>query len=266
MKQLKTEKIISGMPKVRAIERAIAILRVFQPSQPRMTLTEIAHATDLDKATVTRILGTLISCDMITHDPVGRKYWLGIEVMSLAAGVPGQHDLRQIADPILRDVSIQTACLTFLSTFGNAGALCIARAVLDPPIQVQLWNIGEVRPYNQGAGPKLLLANMPSDQLAAHLETDFSSANQATITDPEKLMNVLVTLRGQDTAFSKDDIIEGLSAQAHTVRNQDGDVIAVLSVVGLNPLFSESGQKRIGTILSKAATLLSRHFSVSGVL
>jgi DNA-binding IclR family transcriptional regulator len=266
MKQTDPENTLSGMPKVRAIERAIAILRVFQPAEPRMTLTQIARATDLDKATVTRILGTLIACDMIAHDPVGRKYWLGIEVMSLAASVPGQHDLHQIADPILRDVSIRTDCLTFLATYGNAGALCIARAVIDPPVQVQLWNIGEVRPYNQGAGPKLLLANMPPDQQAVHLAADLPSANQMTITDPAALKSVLAGLRGQDMAFSKDDIIEGLSAQAHTVRNQAGDVIAVVSVVGLNPLFSDDGRARIGAILSGAATVLSRRLSVSGVL
>lgn len=260
------ENTVSGMPRVRAIERAVAILRVFQPHEPKMTLTQISQATGLDKATVTRILGTLITCEMIAHDPVSRKYWLGFDVLSLAASVPGQHDLHQIADPILRDVSIQTECLTFLATFGKAGAVCIARAVIDPPIQVQLWNIGEVRPYNQGAGPKLLLANMQPEQQAKYLSGALPPANQKTVTDSHKLQDILNELRGQDVAFSKDDIIEGLSAQAHTIRNQDGDVTAVISVVGLNPLFSDDGRDQIVKVLSDAAILLSRRLSIAGLL
>jgi DNA-binding IclR family transcriptional regulator len=257
---------ISGMPKVRAIERAIEILRVFKPHHPKMTLTEISHATNLDKATVTRILGTLMACDIVTHDPVARKYWLGFEVLSLAASVPGQHDLHQIADPILRDVSIRTQCLTFLSTFGKEGAVCVARAVIDPPVQVQIWNIGEVRPYNQGAAPKLLLANMNSEQQAAYLEANLPSANSMTITDPHDLLGILEEMRGKDTAFSKDDIIEGLSAQAHTVRNAEGEIIAAISVVGLNPLFSDGGAQRIISILSEASSVLARRLSFSGIL
>ncbi|WPZ26334.1 IclR family transcriptional regulator [Sulfitobacter pontiacus] len=257
---------VSGMPKVRAIERAVAILRAFHPRHPKMTLTEIAQATSLDKATATRILGTLIACDMVAHDTISRKYWLGFDVLSLAASVPGQHDLHQIADPILRDVSIRTECLTFLATVGKSGAVCVARAVIDPPVQVQLWNIGEVRPYNQGAGPKLLLANMKRELQEAYLANELPSANSMTITDSRELLDILERLRGQDMAFSRDDIIEGLSAQAHTIRNQDGDVTAVISVVGLNPLFSDEGRQTIGQVLAEAAVLLSRRLSVSGLL
>lgn len=266
MKNRETGKTVSGMPKVRSIERAVAILRAFHPHHPKMGLTEIAQATGLDKATVKRILGTLIACDMIAYDHVSRKYWLSFDVLALAASVPGQHDLHQIADPILRDVSIQTECLTFLATYGKSGAVCIARAVIDPPIQVQLWNIGEVRPYNQGAGPKLLLAHMESEQQAAYLANELPAANPMTITDSRKLMEILDDLGRTDMAFSKDDIIEGLSAQAHTISNQNGEVTAVISVVGLNPLFSDEGRKNIGKILSDAASLLSRRLSVSGLL
>ncbi|APE42483.1 hypothetical protein BOO69_02910 [Sulfitobacter alexandrii] len=254
------------MPKVRAIERAMMVLRAFRPQHPKMSLTEIAQATGLDKATTTRILGTLMACDMVVHDTVSRRYWLGFDILSLAASVPGQHDLHQIADPILRDVSIRTECLTFLATYGKEGAVCIARAVIDPPVQVQLWNIGEVRPYNQGAGPKLLLAHMPADQRAAYLATDLPSANPTTITDPRELARMVDEMRGQDTAFSRDDIIEGLSAQAQTIRDQDGAVTAVISVVGLNPLFSDEGRGTIGAALAEAAELLSRRLSISGLL
>ena len=256
----------TGMPKVRAIERAVSVMRSFNPAKPKLTLTEIAKATGLDKATALRILGTLIECDMIVHDPGSRQYWLGFDLLSLAASVPGQHDLRQIAEPILRQVSVETNCLVFLATPGKEGALCVARAVIDPPVQVQLWNIGEVRPYNQGAGPKLLLAHMSPEDCDTYLQKKLPSANPRTITDASELSGIVKELRGSNEAFSKDDIIEGLSAQAHTVRNEEGKVAAVVSVVGLNPEFSSEGRERISLVLSDAASRLSRHLCVAGLL
>ena len=77
-------------------------------------------------------------------------------------------------------------------------------------------------------------------------------------------MATVEELRGQDAAFSKDDIIAGLSAFAHAVRKADGEVIAVLSIVGLTPLFSQEGRTRMAEILARGAKDLSRHLAVTG--
>lgn len=252
------------MPKVRAVERAVAILRTFDPTSPKLSLGEIARRSGLDKATVNRLLGTLIGCDMIVQDPVSREYWLGLDVLSLGASVPGQHDLQQIAEPVLRDISLNTDCLAFLATFGKTGARCVARSVIDPPVHVQLWNVGETRPYNQGAGPKLLFAHLPPKQQADYLQRDLPAATDRTITDKDLLMATVADLQGQDIAFSQDDIIAGLSAFAHAVRNADGELIAVVSIVGLTPLFSEDGRKRMTEIIARGASDLSRHLALTG--
>ena len=254
------------MPKVRAVERAVSILRAFDPKTPKLTLGEIARRTGLDKATVNRLLGTLIGCNMVVQDPISREYWLGLDVLSLGASVPGQHDLQQITDPVLRDISVKTGCLAFLATFSSTGAQCLARSVINPPVQVQLWNVGETRPYNQGAGPKLLFAHLPHDRQAAYLTQELPAATSQTITDKEVLMRTVAELRGRDAAFSRDDIIEGLSALAHAVRSPQDEVIAVISIVGLTPLFSEAGRKEMGTILAQGASELSRHLATTGLI
>ena len=144
-----------GCPRSAPSNAAVAILRAFDPTKPKLSLGEIARRTGLDKATVNRLLGTLIGCEMIVQDPVSREYWLGLHVLSLGASVPGQHDLQQIAEPILRDISLQTDCLAFLATFGKSGAHCVARSVIDPPVHVQLWNVGETRPLQSGGRAKI---------------------------------------------------------------------------------------------------------------
>lgn len=254
-----------GMPKVRAIERAVAILRAFEPSQPKLSLGEIARKCALDKATTNRILGTLVGCDFIIQDPVSRLYWLSFDVLSLGASVPGQLDLQQIAEPVLRELSLNTKCLAFMATFGNEGAICLARSVNDPPVQVQIWNVGETRPYNQGAGPKLLFAQLPEDRQRSYVSRVMPVATPHTVTDPQRLLEVVRDLRDQTATLSCDDIIAGLSAYAHVLRNERGTIIATLSIVGLTPMFVGDELAGMQRFVANSAAELEKRLSVSGI-
>jgi DNA-binding IclR family transcriptional regulator len=259
------ENYSKGMPKVRAIERAAAILRAFEPHEPKLPLGEIARKAGLDKATANRILGTLIGCDFVVQDPVSRLYWLSFDILSLGASVPGQHDLQQIAEPVLRELSMETKCLAFLATYGNEGAICLARSVIDPPVQVQIWNVGETRPYNQGAGPKLLFAHLSEDRQRAYLLKSLPPATSFTVTDPDDLLKVVSPLRGQTTTVSRDDIIVGLGAFAHVLVNEKGHVIATISVVGLTPMFIGKELEALEQCVSSAAAELEKRLLASGI-
>lgn len=255
----------SSMPKVRAVERAVKILRAFTPEQPRLGLSEIARAVALDKATVLRLLMTLESCGLVLTDPMSKTYSLSYNVVALGAGVPEQADIQQIAEPVLREISARTECMAFLSTFGDNGALCVARSFVDLPVRVRLWSIGETRPYHQGAAPRLLFAHLPETRQQDILTRPLPRATAQTVTDPAQLLRDATALRGQRWCMFADDIVVGLAGIGHGVYRPDGELMAAVSVSGLTPMVAGERTEAIRGILADAAEELQRLFKLANL-
>ncbi|WP_114560861.1 helix-turn-helix domain-containing protein, partial [Desertihabitans aurantiacus] len=75
---------------VRAVSRAVAVLRRFDDPGRRLGLAELASATGLAKSTLTRLLGTLEQEGLLARDPDG-GYGPGLELLrwaGLAAELP----------------------------------------------------------------------------------------------------------------------------------------------------------------------------------
>ena len=247
------------------MERAVAILSCFSPLAPRLTLTEISVRTGLDKVTVSRLLATLSACGLVRQEPATRAFVLTHRIVSLASAVPGTVDLQELVEPVLREVSRQTECLSFLSTPGPDGAICLARAMIDPPIRVQLWKVGESRPYNQGAAPRLLFAHLTETAREAVLARPLPQATPHTVACAGRLRADAEGMQGQMHFIARDDIVVGLSGAAHVIRDRDGGIMGAVSVSGLSPMFAgELGEQQIARLRAHCLEL-ERQLAVSDI-
>ncbi len=159
----------SGGPvTVRAVSRAVAVLRAFTPEHPHLGLAEIAAAARLDKGTTRRLLLTLIEEGLAWQDPATQRYGLTLGVVQLAAAVH-TGGLREEARPVMGRLAQETGATVFLSVADRIGALCLERSRGPDPVQVQWWEVGKHMPWNCGAGPRLLLAYMAEDRVSEAL-------------------------------------------------------------------------------------------------
>lgn len=228
---------------VRAVERAVRILRAFTPERPWLTLAEIAEAAVVDKATARRMLLTLIGMDLVEQEPIGQRYALGLGVVALGASVPVTVDLRNVAAPHLAGLARETRAMAFLSILREDGAMCIERSHGNPPVDVRIWNVGESLPVNRGAAPRLLLAHLAAEERARRLARPLGAATAHTLTAPAALEADGALIRERGWAVAVDDIVEGVSALAAPVRDARGRVAAAVSVSGLTPqLIGQDGQ------------------------
>lgn len=254
-----------GSRHVRAVERAVSILRSFTVAEPHQSVAVIAGRTGLDKATTARLLATLADCGLVVHDRDGRSFCLSQGILGLARAVPQGMNVQSCAEPVLSDLSQRTACIAFLATFADDGAVCLARAMVDPPIRVQLWSPGELRPYNQGAGPRLLFAHLPKARQEAFLTRPLDRQTPETIGDPAALRADAQRLGAAEAHVAFDDIVLGLSGAAHLVRNADGAVMGALSISGLTPMFREQYQTALAPVLKASAAEMARRFAQHGI-
>jgi len=229
---------------IRTVRRALAVLRAFRSTDRELPLGEIASRARLDKGTTHRLLRTLIVERLVEQQEAGMTYSLGIGVLELAAGLTREGDLRQRAQPVLAGLAESTGTTAFLGIVHDGQALCIGRVDGGLAIQIRSWSIGGRLPLHGGAGPRVLMANMPAGDRERLLAGSLEALTSRTPTDPVALRDRLATIRERGWDIGVNEIIEGVSSVAVPVRGRDGAVIATISISGLTPHMMEEGRPR----------------------
>ena len=244
---------------VRAVSRALAVLRAFRQDQPSLALAEGAQAAQLDRATARRMLLTLMEEGLVRQDPVSQRYALTLRVLELAAAVP-TGGLREEARPVMQRLARETGAPVCLSVAGTRGALCLERVDGHDPVQVKWWAVGSHMPWNCGAGPRLLLAYMPAAEMNAALRHAATLTPQSETNLPALLAH-MAEVRARGYEATVDDVTIGLSAVAVGVGARKSPV-AALSIGGLTDrLLDAAGAPRHLEALQNASREITLHLS-----
>src|SRR5207247_2314504 len=89
---------------IRAVERAVAILRTFSSGAPELSVSELGRAVGLHKSTVHRLLGTLERTGFVVQDPGTKRYRLGLPLFELGSMVVNTLEVRRVARPHLEEI------------------------------------------------------------------------------------------------------------------------------------------------------------------
>lgn len=254
----------SSLPRVRAVSRAIAILRAFSPETPYLALAGVAARAGLDAGTTRRILVTLRDDGLVRQDERSGHYCLTLGVLQLAGAVPQADSLKDLTESVLTALADETHATVFLSAAIDEEAICLARYHGESAIQVRWWAVGGSLPLNCGAAPKTLFAHTSEQTRERLLKQKLTQLTPHSVTDPNVLRAELDTIRTRGWALAQDDVADGLSALAAPVRNDAGEVIAAVSIGGLTPQIVGDGEPRILPRLLACAEDISgrlRHYS-----
>ncbi|MCR9125655.1 MAG: IclR family transcriptional regulator [Rhodobacteraceae bacterium] len=220
---------------MRAVSRAVSILRSFSVDRPYLSLSEIAQATKLDAGTTRRLLVTLRDEGLVQQNPGTGQYSLTLSVLELASAVPEGVALKDLVDSRLRQLATETGTTAYLSVAKGAEALCLARYHGESAVEVRWWSVGETMPLNCGAGPRVLLAHLPPEDQKAVLARPLARLTDFSETDPAHLRRDLDRIVAQGWVITQDDVAAGLSAMAMPLKNDRGETVAAVSIGGLTP-------------------------------
>ena len=150
----------------RSVNRALDILEALRDAVHPLTLTELATATGMDKATTMRITRDLLERGYVEHPGDGRAYELGASILELADTLWAkdsvtQNTLRYLED--LRDKTLQTVSLC---SRADASYLVSIELPSVQPIKFS-QGVGTSRPLGEDAVGLSMLAFSKSGDLAA---------------------------------------------------------------------------------------------------
>ncbi len=210
---------------VRAVDRAVAILRCFSVRSPSMSVAQIQAAVGLSRPTVYRLLETLEGTGLIRSEGNPQRFRLAHGVMQLAHVWLAGLNLPELARPMveaLRDQTGETAA--FFVPRGDM-RLCVLEYRSHEVLAVSR-GIGDMGRLTDGASGKAMLAFM-SDVRQRQLLDSLEDA-----VTRKRLGGELAQTRRSGFSVSRGEVFAGAAAVASPVLDQSGAVAGSLGVFG----------------------------------
>ena len=92
---------------IQSIERASAILELYEDSNKPRSVKEISTELGLSKSTVFGIINTLSNLGYLAQNHETLKYSLGIKILSLGSSASQSNILAKVANPHLQKLSFK---------------------------------------------------------------------------------------------------------------------------------------------------------------
>jgi DNA-binding IclR family transcriptional regulator len=240
--------------RIEAISRAVRTLDALAQNQPA-TLAEISQAVEANKATIYRVLATLIEHDVVIQDTQTKRYSLGPRLISLGHRALESADAinaaitegEQLADrhPVVVTVNVA------------ASNSVIEAARLPRHGGGEFAPLGTPIPFHASASGLVFLAHSPS-LLERVKAAGLPKMASRTFTTAKALDNELARIQETGFALVEDTLEEGVTALAAPVFDHTGTITLTIGAAGPTAATNPSGWQQIGKDLLAAAQSVTR--------
>ncbi|EPD56884.1 IclR family transcriptional regulator domain-containing protein [Streptomyces sp. HGB0020] len=214
-----------GREFVESLARGLTVLTAFGEGRAELTLTDVAKATGLARATARRAL--------ITYEHLGlvrardRVFELTPRVLSLGYPPLSRTSLPGIAAPHMAELARHVHESTSLAVLSGADIQYTARVATSRIMSVNI-TVGTRLPAYATSMGRVLLADLPAADRP--LPRPLRPFTPHTLTDPDALARLLDTVRTRGHALTDQELEEGLRSIAVPVRDRTGRAVAALNV------------------------------------
>ena len=188
---------------VTSLARGLSVIRAFDKDHSRLTLTEVAARTELNRATARRFLFTLNALGYIDSD--GKRFWLAPKILELGYAYLVSQPIVDTVQPFIERVSQETGESCSVSMLDGSDVVYIARYLTHHIMSVTL-NVGTRLPAYATSMGRILLSAQNDDEIDALLsDTPLKPFTEFTLTDiVYRFTNVV-----SNWLFSEDQLIQG---------------------------------------------------------
>ena len=221
----------AGHGGVQSVDRALAVLEILA-RDGHAGVSDIAEEMGVHKSTVSRLLGSLVSREMVHQNSERGKYQLGFGILRLASSIPGRLSLVREARPVLEALAEEFKETVNLAVLRSNYAVNVDQAMGPSTLATHDW-VGNLTPLHATSSGKVLLAALPAEERDRILkETGLPSRTPRTITNRKELENQLLAVGRDGYGVVREEFEIGLTAAAVPVYNHMGAVIGAISISG----------------------------------
>lgn len=248
--------------KNKTVVRSMDILNLFL-MHSKLSFNEMVQLSGIPKTSVYRMVMSLEEMGFLDKDEDG-KYSLGLLFLQFGHLVAERLDIRQVALPAMQKLHDEVGEAVNLIVQDGKEAIYIEK--LDTKQPVRLYTkIGRRTPLYAGACSRVILAFLPHHEREGYLdEMELKPIASGTITDKEKLR--LLLKESQETGYtvSHSELENYTSAVAAPIFNHKGEVVAGISIAGLDVNYQQERLPELSEKVKNAAYEISRKLGYMG--
>jgi DNA-binding IclR family transcriptional regulator len=247
---------------VQSVDRAVAILEILARDE-EAGVTEVARELGVHKSTASRLLAALNRRELVSQDTARGRFRLGVGLVRLAGAASRKLDLVQESRQVCRALATEVGETVNLAILSGRDALYLDQVAGPAALSPHNW-AGQRIPLHATSDGKVLLAYLPTAEIADHLTAPLQRFTEHTITAPAEFGRLLGAVRRRGYATTVGELEEGLTAVAAPVRNGEGTVVASISASGPSFRIPAGRVGAVADSVRRAAAEISRRLGWAG--
>ncbi len=219
-------------PVVRALLRGLDIIEAMSGQYEGVSLSQVAEAVGLDRATARRFLLTLLNKGYLRQS--GRKFFLAPKILSLGYAYLASSPLREIAVPYLKQVAEKTQQGCSLGILDDDEVLYLGSEQSASRVIARQIGAGVRLPAYCTSIGRIVLGNLTAEALKGY-STRVSIVRHTvhTKTHWRDIFAAVEQGRSQGWTFVDQEVEDGLRSIAVPIRDRDAKIIAGINVSAL---------------------------------
>jgi IclR family pca regulon transcriptional regulator len=213
---------------IESLDRGLRVFELLGADHRPMTLSDLAKAGGLPRATARRILLTLERAGYVSSD--GKLFSLTPRVLVLAASYLSSNQVVAVLQPVLDRLSSAAQEISSLAILDGHEVVFIARASPARVFSAGI-DLGYRLPAFCTSVGRALLAKYSDDDLAAALDAmELQAMTPNTVTSKDLLFKTIAADRTKGYSLVDREAEPGFRSIAVPVRRYDGEIVAAINM------------------------------------
>jgi IclR family KDG regulon transcriptional repressor len=219
----------------KAVKDVLNLLEILCKSKNKspIGITELSNITLEGKSSILQKIKILEKLEYIEQDPHSKKYSLTTKLLELVnESLKGYYERTNI-HKYLKAIAEHTGECTYFGLKNKKNRVVYVDRYHSDSAMTVYTNLGDSPLPHCTAHGKALLAFLTLEEIEEVIKDGLEKFTQHTITNKQKLLEELRTIREQGYAFDREERMVGVRCVAVPVFNSRKEVIGVIGISGM---------------------------------
>lgn len=214
---------------VGALASGLEVLQAFDADHPRMTLSEVAARTDMDRAKARRFLLTLHALGFVKR--TGRQFELTPRVLQLGYAYQASNQYRAVIQQYLEDITAELGESSSLAVLDGDDVVYVVRSAARHRLMAITLSVGTRLPAAYTSMGRVLLAQLPQSELENYIDRiQLERHTLSSITEKNVLREEIDKARNLGYAVVDQELDLGLRSVAVPAYSASGELLGALNI------------------------------------
>ncbi|GGO79927.1 transcriptional regulator [Marinobacterium nitratireducens] len=214
---------------VGALAAGLDVLQCFDAEHPRMTLSEVAARTEMDRAKARRFLLTLHALGFVKRS--GRQFELTPRVLQLGYAYQASNQYRAVIQQYLEDITAELGESSSLAVLDGDDVVYVVRSAARHRLMAITLSVGTRLPAAYTSMGRVLLAQLAEPELQGFLErVELSAFTASSLTTRDALEAEIRKVREQGYSIVDQELDSALRSVAVPVFAGSGELLGAINI------------------------------------